>query len=256
MANFDVKWEILQHPTSGTSKNILTVATQNSFPIYVKYNGACELWENVKFNDLKSSLWMIEALILLGKSIGKITNNCEVFLDFSKLPFHLDCRNDAKSKLIKNFDSIENVTFEGLTQAMKDAKMDMKDLPKFKNILEFQINVIKFFGFCCKISFYTNNGAKGAIHHMDTSDYDNIRSPTTSTGTTSITSTRMTTANSNIPINNTKMQNENENLIHRIGHFITECFCVGSHLKNLEDHQIAYDNWVNQNQCNQIIKIE
>lgn len=48
----------------------------------------------------------------------------------------------------------------------------------------------------------SSNPIANNIHHMDTSDYDSTRSPTTSTGTTSITSTRMTTANINHHLNN------------------------------------------------------
>lgn len=49
------------------------------------------------------------------------------------------------------------------------------------------------------------------IHHMDTSDYDSTRSPTTSTGTTSTTSTRMTTANINHHLGNLSPPHAHEN---------------------------------------------
>lgn len=55
----------------------------------------------------------------------------------------------------------------------------------------------------------TSNGANG--HHMDTSDYDSTRSPTTSSGTTSTTSTRMTTANINHHLNNLSPPHAHEN---------------------------------------------
>lgn len=49
------------------------------------------------------------------------------------------------------------------------------------------------------------------IHHMDTSDYDSTRSPTTSSGTTSTTSTRMTTANINHHLGNLSPPHAHEN---------------------------------------------
>lgn len=57
----------------------------------------------------------------------------------------------------------------------------------------------------------TSNGANGLMHHMDTSDYDSTRSPTTSSGTTSTTSTRMTTANINLHLNNLSPPHAHEN---------------------------------------------
>lgn len=55
------------------------------------------------------------------------------------------------------------------------------------------------------------NIVNGAIHHMDTSDYDSTRSPTTSSGTTSTTSIRMTTANINHHLNNLSPPHAHEN---------------------------------------------
>lgn len=55
------------------------------------------------------------------------------------------------------------------------------------------------------------SSTNGAIHHMDTSDYDSTRSPTTSTGTTSTTSTRMTTANISHHLNNLSPPHAHEN---------------------------------------------
>lgn len=57
----------------------------------------------------------------------------------------------------------------------------------------------------------TNNN----IHHMDTSDYDSTRSPTTSSGTTSTTSTRVTTANISHHLNNLSPPHAHENSISR-----------------------------------------
>lgn len=62
----------------------------------------------------------------------------------------------------------------------------------------------------------TSNGTNGAMHHMDTSDYDSTRSPTTSSGTTSTTSTRMTTANINHHLNNLSPPHAHENSSVRI----------------------------------------
>lgn len=48
-------------------------------------------------------------------------------------------------------------------------------------------------------------------HHMDTSDYDSTRSPTTSSGTTSTTSVRVTTANISQHLNNLSPPHAHEN---------------------------------------------
>lgn len=54
------------------------------------------------------------------------------------------------------------------------------------------------------------------IHHMDTSDYDSTRSPTTSTGTISTTSTRMTTANINQHLGNLSPPHAHENVLRNV----------------------------------------
>lgn len=54
------------------------------------------------------------------------------------------------------------------------------------------------------------------IHHMDTSDYDSTRSPTTSSGTTSTTSTRMTTANINHHLGNLSPPHAHENVLRNV----------------------------------------
>lgn len=53
-------------------------------------------------------------------------------------------------------------------------------------------------------------------HHMDTSDYDSTRSPTTSSGTTSTTSTRMTTANINHHLGNLSPPHAHENVLRNV----------------------------------------
>jgi hypothetical protein len=50
------------------------------------------------------------------------------------------------------------------------------------------------------------------MHHMDTSDYDSTRSPTTSTGTTSTTSTKITTASISTHLNNLSPPHIQENV--------------------------------------------
>jgi FKBP-type peptidyl-prolyl cis-trans isomerase len=59
----------------------------------------------------------------------------------------------------------------------------------------------------------SSTNANGAIHHMDTSDYDSTRSPTTSSGTTSTTSIRMTTANIGHHLNNLSPPHAHENAL-------------------------------------------
>lgn len=54
------------------------------------------------------------------------------------------------------------------------------------------------------------------LHHMDTSDYDSTRSPTTSSGTTSTTSTRMTTANINQHLGNLSPPHAHENVMRTV----------------------------------------
>lgn len=54
------------------------------------------------------------------------------------------------------------------------------------------------------------------MHHMDTSDYDSTRSPTTSSGTTSTTSTRMTTANINHHLGNLSPPHAHENVLRQV----------------------------------------
>jgi hypothetical protein len=76
------------------------------------------------------------------------------------------------------------------------------------------------------LSFRSNGGAQqqtpivgsstsagSNIHHMDTSDYDSTRSPTTSSGTTSTTSTRMTTANINHHLSNLSPPHAHESTV-------------------------------------------
>ena len=55
-----------------------------------------------------------------------------------------------------------------------------------------------------------------SLHHMDTSDYDSTRSPTTSSGTTSTTSTRMTTANINHHLGNLSPPHAHENVLRTV----------------------------------------
>jgi hypothetical protein len=55
-----------------------------------------------------------------------------------------------------------------------------------------------------------------SIHHMDTSDYDSTRSPTTSSGTTSTTSTRMTTANINHHLGNLSPPHAHEHVMRTV----------------------------------------
>lgn len=62
----------------------------------------------------------------------------------------------------------------------------------------------------------SSTNANGGIHHMDTSDYDSTRSPTTSTGTTSTTSTRMTTANISHHLNNLSPPHAHENALQSV----------------------------------------
>lgn len=54
------------------------------------------------------------------------------------------------------------------------------------------------------------------LHHMDTSDYDSTRSPTTSSGTMSTTSTRMTTANINQHLGNLSPPHAHENVMRTV----------------------------------------
>ncbi|CRK87783.1 CLUMA_CG001539, isoform A, partial [Clunio marinus] len=54
------------------------------------------------------------------------------------------------------------------------------------------------------------------IHHMDTSDYDSTRSPTTSSGTTSTNSIRMTPANVNHHLSNLSPPHAHENVIRTV----------------------------------------
>lgn len=54
------------------------------------------------------------------------------------------------------------------------------------------------------------------IHHMDTSDYDSTRSPTTSSETPSTTSTRMTTANINQHLGNLSPPHAHENVLRTV----------------------------------------
>lgn len=62
----------------------------------------------------------------------------------------------------------------------------------------------------------STNGNGNGIHHMDTSDYDSTRSPTTSSGTTSTTSTRMTTANISHHLNNLSPPHAHENALQSV----------------------------------------
>jgi hypothetical protein len=62
----------------------------------------------------------------------------------------------------------------------------------------------------------SSTSASNNIHHMDTSDYDSTRSPTTSTGTTSTTSTRMTTANINHHLGNLSPPHAHESGVTRM----------------------------------------
>lgn len=59
----------------------------------------------------------------------------------------------------------------------------------------------------------SNANNNNNIHHMDTSDYDSTRSPTTSSGTTSTTSIRMTTANINHHLSNLSPPHAHENVL-------------------------------------------
>lgn len=90
-----------------------------------------------------------------------------------------------------------------------DDHHDVKDL-SFRTGSAQQAPIV---GSSTNVTNGTSSNANNNIHHMDTSDYDSTRSPTTSSGTTSTTSIRMTTANINHHLSNLSPPHAHESVL-------------------------------------------